>query len=201
MSHGTSSNTSKRTRQHHKVTTPFDAFITLVAQRIGGGKSKEFERFIKFAVVGVLGFLIDSGTVAILQNTFLPPVDKFNQELALNVAIAQSIAFVLAVGSNFVWNRLWTYPDARSYSIHRQLTQFAIVSVIGWLIRTLWISMSYKFLAGISTTILLIFFPDYQPNLLDKHKLGTMIALFFGVIVVMFWNFLANRYWTYNDVD
>ena len=42
---------------------------------------------------------------------------------------------------------------------------------------------------------------DYAPALLDQHKIGTMIALFFGVIAVMFWNFLANRYWTYNDVD
>jgi putative flippase GtrA len=31
--------------------------------------------------------------------------------------------------------------------------------------------------------------------------MGTLIAQFIGVIVVMFWNFFANRYWTYNDVS
>ena len=31
--------------------------------------------------------------------------------------------------------------------------------------------------------------------------LGESIAWALAVVIVMFWNFFVNRYWTYNDVD
>jgi len=42
--------------------------------------------------------------------------------------------------------------------------------------------------------------PGYVPSESAEAKLGTMVAWLIGVIIVMVWNFLANRYWTYNDV-
>ncbi len=201
MARAIGSNASDGAKRHHSMSTPIDSLIWSLSLRIGGARAKEVERFIKFGFVGVLGFVIDAGTVLILQNTLLPPVNELSEPLANNVALTQSIAFALAVLSNFVWNRLWTYPDSRSQSAKRQLAQFAIVSVIGWVIRTLWIAWSYEPLGDLSTALLVAIAPDYAPALLEQHKLGTMVALFFGVIVVMFWNFLANRYWTYNDVD
>ena len=191
----------KQERRHHSMSTPIDSFIGTLSTRVGGRRAKEVERFIKFGFVGVLGFAIDAGTVLVLQNTLLPPVNELAQPLAHNVALTQSIAFVLAVVSNFVWNRLWTYPDSRSRSPQRQLAQFAIVSLIGWAIRTVWIGLSYEPLGGLSTALLQAIDSAYAPALLEQHKVGTMVALFFGVIVVMFWNFLANRYWTYSDVE
>ena len=201
MSHAVTTDAGERGRKHHRLTTPIDGIIAAVSRRVGGARAKEFERFIKFAFVGVLGFLIDAGTVLVLQNTILPPVNAADEALASNVALAQSLAFLFAVCSNFVWNRLWTYPDSRSRSPQRQLTQFVIVSVLGWLIRTIWIDNTYEPLGEVSTTVIAMFRQDYAPALLDQHKLGTMIALLFGVLAVMIWNFLANRYWTYNDVE
>jgi putative flippase GtrA len=177
------------------VTTLINSLIVAVSKKIGRGQAKEVERFIKFAVVGSLGFIIDVGTVIILQNTILPP------ENDQTVTLVNSIAFILAVCSNFVWNRVWTYPDSRRYSLQRQLTQFAIVSVIGLVIRNLWISGAYEYIGQLSTTILQGPFSDYAPELIDQNKLGTTIALVFGVLIVMIWNFVANRLWTYNDVD
>jgi len=201
MSGTLTANAENAPRRHHSVSTPIDQLIALVALRFGGDKPKELERFIKFAFVGLLGFIIDTGTVIILQNSLLPPVTSTNEALDANVALATTVAFVLAVCSNFVWNRLWTYPDSRSRSARKQLTQFVIVSVIGWALRTLWIDLAYQALGELSTNFILMINADYAPALLDQNKLGTMLALFFGVIVVTAWNFLANRYWTYNDVD
>lgn len=183
------------TRTYRRLTTPVDGLITRLSKKIGRAKAKEVERFIKFAFVGALGFVIDIGSVIILQNTLLPPENE------QNVLLANSIAFVLAVCSNFIWNRVWTYPDSRSFSVRRQLTQFAIVSVIGLVIRNLWISGTYEQLGKLSTTILQGAVPDYAPQLLDQNKLGTTIALVFGVLIVMIWNFVANRFWTYSDVE
>ena len=183
------------TRTYRRVKTPVDGLIADLSKKIGRAKAKEVERFIKFAFVGALGFVIDIASVIILQNTLLPPENE------QNVLLANSIAFVLAVCSNFIWNRVWTYPDSRSYSVRRQLTQFAIVSVIGLVIRNLWISGTYEQLGKLSTTILQGAVADYAPQLLDQNKLGTTIALVFGVLIVMIWNFVANRFWTYSDVD
>jgi len=195
MSHAVRPDAPDATQSYHRLTTPVDGLITDLSQKIGRGKAKEVERFIKFAFVGTLGFVIDIATVIILQNSLLPP------ENDQNVLLANSIAFVLAVCSNFIWNRVWTYPDSRSYSVHRQITQFAIVSVIGLVIRNLWINGTYEYLGQLSTTILQGAISGYAPELIDQNKLGTTIALVFGVLIVMIWNFVANRFWTYNDIE
>ena len=192
----------KSKRSHYRgLNTPLDQLIIKIARRVGGDKAKEVERFIKFAFVGLLGFVIDFGALFVLQSSLLPPVNDLQERLPVNVAIATSIGFALAVISNYAWNRFWTYPDSRSYSVRRQLTQFAIVSVIGWIARTLWITATYVFLGLLSTQFIQMLIVGYQPHMLDEHKLGTMTAQFIGVVVVMVWNFLANRYWTFNDVD
>ncbi len=201
MSQFAAPDVTTKSKSDKSVNTPIDGLIKAVARRIGGKKAKEVERFIKFAFIGLLGFLIDFGILFILQSSVFPPVNDLQERLPLNVAIATTISFALAVSSNYTWNRLWTYPDSRSYSIRRQLAQFATVSVIGWIARTIWITASYTVFGLLSTAAIRVIIFEYHPRLLDEHKLGTMIAQFIGVIVVMIWNFLANRYWTFNDVE
>lgn len=192
------------TVQHRSfLRNPLDAPILAVASRFGD-KSKEVERFLKFAVVGFIGAAVDFGVVILLQATLLPPTDKAGEAIIANVAIATSIAFISALISNFLWNRYWTYPDSRSRSLRRQLAQFTVISFIGWFARTIWISTAFHFLGSLFMPILLpiihIARPLYIPSLQAEGKLGTLIAQLIGVIVVMFWNFFANRLWTYNDV-
>jgi putative flippase GtrA len=170
-----------------------------VANRFGE-KSKEVERFLRFAVVGTIGAIVDFGTLIVLQATILPPSKDSN----LPVIIATTIAFIAAIISNFTWNRFWTYPDSRSRSVRRQMAQFTFISVVGWLGRTAWISWAYLYLGAFLMPILLpeiqMFRPGYVPSATAEAKLGTIAAQLVGVVVVMFWNFFANRYWTYSDV-
>lgn len=172
--------------------------ITMIARRFGD-RSKEMERFLKFAIVGISGAVIDFGTLIFLQATIFPPTR------ALNVAIATTIAFVLAVVSNFIWTRLWVYPDSRSRSFRRQLAMFMFISVVGWLARTAWITLTYYPIGHLVMPLALPFIqimrPGYAPSLSAEEKLGTIIAQLIGMVVIMAWNFFANRYWTYNDVD
>ncbi len=180
---------------------PLDAPILAVASRFGE-KSKEVERFLKFAIVGAFGFVVDSTTLFILQATILPPT---LQAPDIHVILASTIAFVAAILSNFTWNRLWTYPDSRSRSVRRQLVQFALINVVGWIGRTLWITLAHEPIGNFLMPILLpeiqLFRPGYIPSPTGAAKLGTMVCLVTGVVIVMIWNFFANRYWTYNDVD
>jgi putative flippase GtrA len=175
-----------------------------IASRFGD-KSKEVERFLKFAVVGTIGAVVDFGTTIVLQATILPPTGTDKQPLFTNVIIATSIAFMAALTSNFFWNRVWTYPDSRSRSMRRQLALFAFISLIGWLGRTVWIRIAFHPLGQTLMPLLLPVVHVIRPLYIQSHaaedKLGTLIAQFIGVIVVMFWNFFANRHWTYNDLN
>ena len=86
---------------------------------------REVKRFLKFTVVGAIGFVVDFGTFNLLSNV-----------LGLWSIAASTISFAAAVSSNFIWNYFWTYPDSRTKSIGRQAAQFAIVNLIGLAIRT-----------------------------------------------------------------
>jgi len=180
---------------YRALQTPIDGFIRGIANKVGGKRAKEVERFLKFAIVGSIGAVVDLGTLNILQSTVLPPVE------AINVAIAVTISFTAAIMSNFFWNRYWTYPDSRSRSIRRQLTQFAFVSTVGWLGRTAWITWSFGFIGAAAVGVIQSLDPDFALSLVDQNRLGSNIALLLGILVVMQWNFFVNRFWTYNDVN
>jgi putative flippase GtrA len=144
---------------------------------------KERTRFLKFAFVGIVGAVVDFGIFNIL-------ISLGN----MAAVVASIISFISAVVSNFIWNRYWTYPDSRSKPLGRQVFQFVIVSLIGLLIRTplfAWLEpIMIQFFSGWG--ISLPFTPVF---------LGHNISLAIAILVVMLWNFIANRYWTYNDVE
>ncbi len=173
-----------------------------------GMNPKEAERFLKFAVVGVIGFIVDFGIFNLMINPFLvwlePGTGLFNslagyglnseQISGLAPTFAGTISFIAAIMSNFLWNRYWTYPDSRTKSIRRQLVQFFLVSVAGILIRAPILTFTHRPLTGLVESML----PSLEPYAV---RVGKNLALMVAVAVVMFWNFFVNRYWTYNDVD
>ncbi|RME87021.1 MAG: GtrA family protein [Anaerolineae bacterium] len=145
---------------------------------------KERIRFLRFAVVGTIGAVVDFGTFNLL-----------NSLLGIQAVIASVISFTAAVTSNFIWHRYWTYPDSRSKPVAQQMTQFAFVSVIGLSIRTpIFAALEPLFRRMFATRL-------HIPLPLSADFLGHNLALAVAVGIVMLWNFFVNRYWTYNDVD
>lgn len=144
---------------------------------------KEQTRFLRFAFVGAIGAVIDFGVFNILIH--LP---------SFSAVVASIISFICAVCSNFIWNRYWTYPDSRTKHIAHQLTQFLVISLIGLLIRTPLFAFLERNLIHLFSTskLTLPFSPIF---------LGHNISLAIAIIVVMFWNFFANRFWTYADIS
>jgi putative flippase GtrA len=145
---------------------------------------RERKRFARFAVVGIIGAVVDFGVANLLVYVFSMPL-----------VFAGTISFIAAIISNFVWNRFWTYPDSRTKPFLQQFIQFAFVSVIGLGIRIpilRWLEpLLNRLLLGLPFRI-----PVLPVDFLAKN--GTIAV---AVIIVMFWNFFINRYWTYNDVD
>ncbi len=153
--------------------------VFAVADRLGMNPV-EFKRFLKFAVVGSIGFVVDFGTLWILVELF-----------GMNAIVANVFSFSAAVISNFLFNRYWTYPDSRSKDIWQQLFQFSSVNVVGLGINTLMLALL--------TSPFDVLFDGFDIAALADR--GYIPAKMVATVVVMFWNFFVNRYWTYNDVE
>lgn len=144
---------------------------------------KEQERFIKFALVGISGTVIDIGIFNLLFQTF-----------GLADELAKSISFSIAVFNNFFWNRIWTYPETKSMPFLKQMAKFLIVSIIGLGINILIFTMSKNPLIKFSYSILSSNF------IIEPMVIGKNLSVALATIVVLFWNYLANRLWTFRQI-
>lgn len=142
----------------------------------------ERDRFLKFALVGVTGTVVDFGILNLLRLVF-----------NLSLVWAQAISFVCAVINNFLWNRYWTYPESRSKDAPKQLVQFFLISLVGILIRTPLIPWLDK--------VIFSMLENNQLSLpLANGVISQNVALAFSIMIITMWNFFANRYWTYGNV-
>lgn len=146
-------------------------------------QNKERVRFLKFAMVGAIGSVVD----IVIMNLLTHLVN-------LRLVYAGTISLVCAIVSNFLLNRYWTYPDSRSRHFMHQLSMFFLVNLIGIVFRI----------------PILHFVEPVMANAFERmahlsHSSAEIIArnatLAFAIGVVMIWNFFINRYWTYNDID
>jgi len=144
---------------------------------------KERTRFLRFLVVGIIGAVVDFGVENILHHIVGVPY-----------VWAGTISFICAVMSNFTWNRYWTYPDSRSKPIIRQFIQFTLVNITGLIIRI----PILKYLEPIITNLFNKLPGTYL--FLPPEVMGENVTLAIAVIIVLFWNFFVNRYWTYSDI-
>jgi putative flippase GtrA len=144
---------------------------------------KEQSRFLRFALVGTIGAVIDFGVMNLLSHfTEMPLV------------AAGTISFICAVISNFIWNRYWTYPESRSKPLMHQLGMFFLVNTAGVLI-------CIPILHFVEPIMLSIFEKAAHLNHLSADFLARNGTLALAVGVVMLWNYFVNRHWTYNDIE
>ena len=145
--------------------------------------STERVRFLKFMGVGAFGALIDFGIANLLTHY-----------LSMALVWAGTISFICAVFSNFVWNRFWTYPESRSRPLAHQLGMFFVVNVAGVAIRI-------PILHFGEPVLLAVFKSSTFQEVVSPECAARNATLAIAVGLVMLWNFFANRYWTYNDVE
>ncbi|MFZ5880572.1 MAG: GtrA family protein [Chloroflexota bacterium] len=144
---------------------------------------KERLRFMRFAIVGAIGALVDFGVMNLLSH-FTP----------MPLVVAGTISFTCAVVSNFTWNRYWTYPESRSRPLLHQLVMFFVVNTAGVLIRL-------PILHFVEPFMLRVFEDTAHLSHLSADFLARNGTLALAIGVVMLWNYFINRHWTYNDVE
>jgi len=134
---------------------------------------KEVARFLKFAMVGTLGAAIDFSLLNLFHFVF--GWTKF---------WANTGSFSIAVCSNFLWNRYWTFPESRARPVYKQLPMFFAVYVVGYFIN------QSVFLGSDAYLFSQLFPPALSVNL--AKALANLVGLF--------WNFTANRFSTYRGL-
>jgi putative flippase GtrA len=163
-----------------------DEFMTTLVSRVN---RKEMARFLKFAVVGAFGAVVDFVVLAVLERFVHPsaPLERWWSSLAVGISLSTAIV------SNFIWNRYWTYPDSRSKPIGKQFAQFYVINILAYVIRGPIMLLEGVFAGLVSSVVAL--------ELEIAETLGTYAAWALGVGIAMFWNFFINRFITYSDVD
>jgi len=133
---------------------------------------KEMWRFIKFAIVGASGTVVDFSVLNLVHLAF-----------GAGLFLSNTISFSVAVMNNFIWNRLWTFPESQQRPFGKQLLQFVAVNVVGLVInQSVFLSLNHYV---------------FEPWL---GELGYNVAKACAIIVVLFWNFGINRIWTYKGI-
>ena len=120
-------------------------------------------KFLKFGVVGFSGVFVDFGTTWLLKD-----------KLGVNKYTANSIGFMLAVVSNYILNRIWTFQDTNP-DIAIQFGKFLLIALVG---------------LAINNGIIYLLTER-------KMKVNFYVAKILATGVVTFWNFGANVLFTF----
>lgn len=145
---------------------------------VSASNRREAKRFVKFAIVGTMGMVTHLTIFNILLLGF-----------HVDPRLANATGFVAAVMQNFTLNRRWTFPESRNQGAGTQLGQFVLVSVIGLAIN----SAVFWLVSHLVDPIFDSLITDPQ----IAHAVANNFALATAILVVLFWNFAANRLWTF----
>ncbi len=153
-------------------------------------KRKELDRFLKFSIVGVIGTVIDFGLFNVLHNI-----------IGVDTILANLMSTSAAVVNNYTWSRYWVYPETRDRQGGKKFLRFVVVSVIAVALNTsilrgadLWLFGPHGLFSGLvacAAAAVGMAHPVFSSNMAKVVATG----------IVLFWNFFANRMWTFNDVD
>jgi len=154
------------------------------------GKRIEIVRFLKFCVVGTVGTLIDFGFFNLFHNV-----------IGLHQVLANTMSISLAIVNNYLLSRFWVYPETRRRQGGRKFAQFVVVSLIAWALNTgiLWTTDRWVF--GEAGLLAPLVAPLASTVGTPHEVLSSNMAKVIATGIVLFWNFFANRLWTFRDVD
>lgn len=134
-------------------------------------------QLIKFGLVGGVGFVIDLGLYNLLVLTVLGP-----ESVAAGPIIAKVLSTLVAITTNWVGNRLWTFRHHRRRDSAREAVEFFAVSLAGLVVGLvpLWIS---HYLLGFTALL--------ADNIANVIGLG--LGSIFRFTLYRFWVFAPSR--------
>jgi putative flippase GtrA len=122
---------------------------------------RNWQQLGKFCVVGAVGYLINLAVYDALLHA------------GLHYLLAATISFLVAVTSNYTWNRLWTFREHRGH-VGVQGMRFFVVS-----------------LAALGTNLLVL------DLLVADGGLDKLFAQAVAIVIVTPLNFVGNKLWSF----
>jgi putative flippase GtrA len=116
---------------------------------------------LKFSVVGLSGYAVNLAVYIALLNG-----------AGLHYLPAAACSFVVAVGNNYAWNRIWTFRSSRGH-VYYQGMRFFLVSV-----------------AALGLNLVLL-------RILVGLGAGKVVAQAIAIVLVMPFSFTANKLWSF----
>jgi len=118
---------------------------------------------LKFSLVGLSGYVVNLAVyIALLKGG------------GLHYLPAAACSFVVAVGNNYAWNRLWTFRSSRGH-VYYQGMRFFLVS-----------------LAALGLNLALL-------RILVALGAGKVLAQAIAIVLVMPFSFTANKLWSFRS--
>jgi putative flippase GtrA len=153
-------------------------------------KRQELVRFLKFCVVGTIGTAIDFGLFNLLYNV-----------IGLHQILSNVISVSTATVNNYTWSRYWVYPETKNQRGGRKFLQFIVVSVIALGLNAGILWATDHWLLGEAGLLGALVAPVARWLGTEHGVLSSNAAKVIATGIVLFWNFFANRMWTFSDVD
>ena len=125
------------------------------------GRPQNWLQLARFCMVGASGFAVNLGVYAVLVHG-----------VGLHYLLAATGSFLVAVTSNYTWNRLWTFRRERGHVGYQGL-RFLIVSTI-----------------ALGANLLVLY-------LLVELGAGTVPAQAAAIVLVTPLNFVGNKLWSF----
>lgn len=94
----------------------------VLARLLGAERAALAQDFLRFGVVGTIGFLVDSG---VLYGAI---------GLGAGLYLGRAVSYVAAATATWGLNRVWTFRGRGSGPVHRQWALFVAVNLVGFVL-------------------------------------------------------------------
>ena len=143
-------------------TTAPSATAALARTRLALGRRENWVQLVRFCLVGASGYVVNLAVYTLLL-----------KGAGLHYLAAATGSFLVAVTSNYTWNRLWTFRGQRGHVAYQGL-RFLVVSTVA-------------LLANLLVLHLLVTWGD----------VGKVLAQAIAIVLVTPWNFVGNKLWSF----
>ncbi|MFH1353810.1 MAG: GtrA family protein [bacterium] len=136
-------------------------------------------QFVKFSVTGAAGALVDFSTYNLLTRVL--GFTAFYTVLGQHIIMANNISVFLAIISNFLLNKYWTFRD-KSTRVMRQWTGYFALNFVTWALNQLLVSFFTFNVPMVQTA-----FGNQSDNAAKVLAIGIILFLnFFGSKFLVF---------------
>ena len=114
-----------------------DAIASWLAGWIGRERSRTLLQFLRFGVVGTVGFLVDTAVL------------YAGLALGLGLSGGRAVSYLAAASATFALNRAWTFRGQGEGAVARQWALFVVLNLVGF-------AFNYGTYAALVATVALV---------------------------------------------